>query len=247
MSSWARSTTSSRSGRPKFFIDGVDDQKAQVRESFKTIREEANEKGFTVDVWTLCIAIDNCGAPGVGVRFARGTGYSWMSKNDANVLPDGSFSYRGPALGEKFTGAKRRARGTETNPHRDDDHVRNVHEFSRCQGIGKHRDLPRGALHCAVHPTRPGMNASVSGERDSTAKGSITHTGFRNLLGCSPPSADRVGILRSRRGGRGRCGRADRARGCRARRPRATRSGRRGRPRRGSREPARPWRARTRW
>ena len=43
----------------KFFIDGVGEpQKAQIRESLKTVMEKAAEKGFTVNVWTLCIPID---------------------------------------------------------------------------------------------------------------------------------------------------------------------------------------------
>jgi hypothetical protein len=43
----------------KFFIDGVGEaQKAQIRESFKAVMEKAGQKGFTVNVWTLCIPID---------------------------------------------------------------------------------------------------------------------------------------------------------------------------------------------
>ena len=43
----------------KFFIDGIGEaQKSQIRESFKTVMEKAAEKGFTVNVWTLCIPID---------------------------------------------------------------------------------------------------------------------------------------------------------------------------------------------
>jgi hypothetical protein len=43
----------------KFFIDGVGEpQKDQIRESFKQVMKKAEEEGFTVDVWTLCIPID---------------------------------------------------------------------------------------------------------------------------------------------------------------------------------------------
>ena len=43
----------------KFFIDGVgDSQKDQIRESFDTVVQKAAEKGFTVNVWTLCIPVD---------------------------------------------------------------------------------------------------------------------------------------------------------------------------------------------
>ena len=57
----------------------------------------------------------SCGATGIGVRSAHGTGYSWMSKRDATLRSGGSFSYHGPAVGEKFAGATRRGRGKETN------------------------------------------------------------------------------------------------------------------------------------
>jgi hypothetical protein len=43
----------------KFFIDGVGDtQKAQIRESLAQVMKKAEEEGFAVDVWTLCIPID---------------------------------------------------------------------------------------------------------------------------------------------------------------------------------------------
>jgi hypothetical protein len=43
----------------KFFIDGVGDaQHAQIRESFAQVVKQAGERGFTVDVWTLCIPVD---------------------------------------------------------------------------------------------------------------------------------------------------------------------------------------------
>lgn len=43
----------------KFFIDGVDEaQKAQIRESFSQVMKKAEEEGFSVDVWTLCIPVD---------------------------------------------------------------------------------------------------------------------------------------------------------------------------------------------
>lgn len=43
----------------KFFIDGVgDSQKTQIRDSFKQVVVQAKERGFSVDVWTLCIPVD---------------------------------------------------------------------------------------------------------------------------------------------------------------------------------------------
>jgi hypothetical protein len=43
----------------KFFIDGVADaQKAQIREAFSQVMTKATERGFEVDVWTLCIPVD---------------------------------------------------------------------------------------------------------------------------------------------------------------------------------------------
>jgi hypothetical protein len=43
----------------KFFIDGVGDtQKAQIRESFSQVMKKAEEEGYSVDVWTLCIPVD---------------------------------------------------------------------------------------------------------------------------------------------------------------------------------------------
>ncbi len=43
----------------KFFIDGVGDvQKWQIRESFGQVMAKAEEEGFEVDVWTLCIPVD---------------------------------------------------------------------------------------------------------------------------------------------------------------------------------------------
>lgn len=43
----------------KFFIDGVDKaQQAQIRESFGQVVKQAEERGFTVGVWTLCIPVD---------------------------------------------------------------------------------------------------------------------------------------------------------------------------------------------
>ncbi len=43
----------------KYFIDGVGSaQKDQIRESFNQVAKKAQEEGFTVDVWTLCIPID---------------------------------------------------------------------------------------------------------------------------------------------------------------------------------------------
>ena len=43
----------------KFFIDGVGKtQQAQIRESFSQVVAQAKVRGFTVDVWTLCIPVD---------------------------------------------------------------------------------------------------------------------------------------------------------------------------------------------
>jgi hypothetical protein len=43
----------------KFFIDGVgESQKTQIRESFKQVTQKAREKGFKLDIWTLCIPVD---------------------------------------------------------------------------------------------------------------------------------------------------------------------------------------------
>lgn len=43
----------------KFFIDGVGKvQQAQIRESFTQVVEQAEKRGFNVDVWTLCIPVD---------------------------------------------------------------------------------------------------------------------------------------------------------------------------------------------
>jgi hypothetical protein len=43
----------------KFFIDGVgESQKTQIRDSFKRVTAKANEKGFKLNVWTLCIPVD---------------------------------------------------------------------------------------------------------------------------------------------------------------------------------------------
>jgi hypothetical protein len=43
----------------KFFIDGLGTaQQAQIRESFKQVLAQAAARGFTIDVWTLCIPAD---------------------------------------------------------------------------------------------------------------------------------------------------------------------------------------------
>lgn len=43
----------------KFFIDGFDKpQQAQVRDSFGQLVAQAEQRGFAVDVWTLCIPVD---------------------------------------------------------------------------------------------------------------------------------------------------------------------------------------------
>ena len=43
----------------KFFIDGIGEaQKKQVRESFGQVVAKAQEEGFEIDVWTLCIPVD---------------------------------------------------------------------------------------------------------------------------------------------------------------------------------------------
>ena len=43
----------------KFFIDGVgESQKTQIRDSFKQVTAKAREKGFKLDVWTLCIPVN---------------------------------------------------------------------------------------------------------------------------------------------------------------------------------------------
>jgi len=47
----------------KFFIDGVGkSQQAQIRESFDQLIAQAATRGFSVDVWTLCIPVDLDGA-----------------------------------------------------------------------------------------------------------------------------------------------------------------------------------------
>lgn len=43
----------------KCFVDGVGEtQKNQIRESFSQVMKKAQEEGFSVDVWTLCIPVD---------------------------------------------------------------------------------------------------------------------------------------------------------------------------------------------
>jgi hypothetical protein len=43
----------------KFFIDGFGKpQQAQVRDSFAQVVKQAQEQGFAVDVWTLCVPVD---------------------------------------------------------------------------------------------------------------------------------------------------------------------------------------------
>ncbi len=43
----------------KFFIDGVGEvQHAQIRDSFTQVVTQAKERGFSVNVWTLCIPVD---------------------------------------------------------------------------------------------------------------------------------------------------------------------------------------------
>jgi hypothetical protein len=43
----------------KFFLDGLgDSQKAQIRKSYDTARAKAEEKGYDVIAWTLCLPID---------------------------------------------------------------------------------------------------------------------------------------------------------------------------------------------
>ena len=40
----------------KFFLAWTgENQRKQVRESFKQVREKANEEGFHLDAWTLCV------------------------------------------------------------------------------------------------------------------------------------------------------------------------------------------------
>ena len=43
----------------KYFIDGIGKpQQTQIRESFSQVTAQAKQRGFTIDVWTLCVPVD---------------------------------------------------------------------------------------------------------------------------------------------------------------------------------------------
>ncbi len=46
----------------KYFIDGIDDdQKSQIRKSFKTALKAARNEGFQIGLWTLCVPVSMTG------------------------------------------------------------------------------------------------------------------------------------------------------------------------------------------